>query len=665
MNDSELRPRRITDDARFRTNVDEVARDVWLTGKFPRQNSKAGRFLANVRRAARGVEGGMRIDAERRAYLDAHIPGWETPGHDANFRQRVVEYAKFVQWQGRRPMMSSTDRHEKSLATFMHNVRSSIDGPRNVRLDDERRRLLDAHVPGWDDSRADARFRDQAHAYSGFVRSHARRPRLKAPDRAERSLAVFMKHVRAAANGTGEMRLVGKRRAILDELVPGWEGSPADARFRQRVLDYADFVATRGFPPRRRAEDATEQGLRSWLNNVRAAKAGTGTMSLNSERYDLLDEHIPGWSGRTGEGQASPSRMLDQPDADAPRLKPSNTKFRGRAAACGAFVTVHGRRPSSRSKDPAESSLGRFLDRARDGGHLTGHPGADRERQMLLDEHVPGWDDADAKVRDRTLSYNSARFHDNVQAVAAFRRVNGRDPLRGAMHTEERRLARFLAAARSGEHGVGDMPIDWRRRQLLDEHLPGWNKPSGHGPNSASRRDETFIRKAEFCARFVAEHGHLPRSHAKTKNEQRLAWFLERARTAVRADAERDTGATLTAARRAILDANIPGWDSPASKRESAHDRAFRQNVGDFAEFVHDYGRRPSLVSPDRFEKKLAQFMNRVRAGAHGNAGGLAMNQDRIRLLDEQIPGWDVTRRGRKPRGGRVCVRNERVIDAH
>ncbi|MGW9111870.1 hypothetical protein [Microbacterium sp. NPDC055683] len=215
---------------RFRANVLAIAAFEDENGRWPTKASSdklersLGHTLHELRQAARG-NGTMRWTREREQFLDEHAPGWrgarESP--NARFARRVDDVAHFHSRRGRFPSTSASDSWETMLGRWLTSVRNAQKGRGSFEWTPERASMAAKLPDGWEGVDHDARFEERAIALRDFLRSEGRTPRSTAEEAGERRLAVWLAKVRFAARG-GETSLVmnDRRRAALDEHVPGW-----------------------------------------------------------------------------------------------------------------------------------------------------------------------------------------------------------------------------------------------------------------------------------------------------------------------------------------------------------------------------------------------------------------------------------------------------------
>ena len=159
------------------------------------------------------------LTAERHAYLDAHVSGWDK-GNLASvigtasdpWACNVERLRDFVTANGRMPFSYASDPVEARIGGWVKSTRAR-------ELDPARRAYLDAAVPGWADTRSMSEVWERhAQDLGAFAREHGRWPK-RAPV-SEKKLAIFLDTCRTAYRG-GDMPI--DRLARLNELAPGWD----------------------------------------------------------------------------------------------------------------------------------------------------------------------------------------------------------------------------------------------------------------------------------------------------------------------------------------------------------------------------------------------------------------------------------------------------------
>lgn len=150
-------------------------------------------------------------------------------------------------------------------------------------------------------------FYSSAAELAEFYATHGRLPvQCDAPDPHERKLGDFLRtarrsltlHRRGVREGT-----IKERVQHLDEILPQWRTENTTRRtartenrvFDDRVHALAQFVDKHRRLPSGASGTAKELALAKFVDNVRQARKGRGTMLWTPEREALLNEKVPGW----------------------------------------------------------------------------------------------------------------------------------------------------------------------------------------------------------------------------------------------------------------------------------------------------------------------------------------------------------------------------------
>lgn len=143
----------------------DLATFVTSAGRVPRQTDaetaverRLGRWLGNQRRALKGYdEKGEAWTPERKARLDALIPGWEhrntrpstRPRSSVAWLTRAESLVAFIEENGHFPRSDNGDADERRLGKWLVNQRQGLKGRGTTAWDDNRKAYLDIYAPGW------------------------------------------------------------------------------------------------------------------------------------------------------------------------------------------------------------------------------------------------------------------------------------------------------------------------------------------------------------------------------------------------------------------------------------------------------------------------------------------------------------------------------------
>lgn len=133
---------------------------VMCDAKDPGEKALGDFLRVQRRNIKRGTFGA----GARKAWLDARIPAWLTEGTRANtarstaesFDARVQKVARFRAEHGRLPRMQTSRREEDLLSRFLINQRQAKKARGTTAWSQTRSDALDAAIPGWEDTSANA-----------------------------------------------------------------------------------------------------------------------------------------------------------------------------------------------------------------------------------------------------------------------------------------------------------------------------------------------------------------------------------------------------------------------------------------------------------------------------------------------------------------------------
>jgi hypothetical protein len=299
---------------------DRLAETAAFVARHSRLPARAGdadddeRRIASWLGAQRRADRDGQLSDERRARLDANVPGWSATGETA-WRGRAQQLAAFVAEHGRLPAVREVSPEARGLAVWLGRQRAlAAEG----RLDAPRERWLRLHVPGWRDHHLGA-WLGTAERVVAFRAEHGRLPtRSTSATPFERELGVWLNNQRNAGR---DGRLCPERLRWLGEQLPDWDDSRLGA-WLTRAQEVERYTDEHGRMPHPRSTNPRSRRLGGWLESQRvAARAG----KLRANRIDWLDAHLPGWnesvSRRTGHRveQAAAGRPAAEPAERLPR----------------------------------------------------------------------------------------------------------------------------------------------------------------------------------------------------------------------------------------------------------------------------------------------------------------------------------------------------------
>jgi hypothetical protein len=152
------------------------------------------------------------------------------------------------------------------------------------------------------------------------------------------------------------------------------------------------------------------------------------------------------------------------------------------------------------------------------------------------------------KAFDASVDSFGARLAEFVAWVIAH---PGQRPQKNTADSAERRIARWISTQRTQARGIGSYShlLTAERRQMLDDAAPWWN-------DQIDPWTETFTA---FVIWLAAHPGLKPSYKSDDSAERAFAQWLSRQRMHAKGIGER--AHLLTPERRALLDAQIPGWN--------------------------------------------------------------------------------------------------------
>ncbi|WP_028245551.1 helicase associated domain-containing protein [Pseudoclavibacter soli] len=209
---------------------------------------------------------------------------------------------------------------------------------------------------------------------------------------------------------------------------------------------------------------------------------------------------------------------------------------------------------------------------------------ADHTDVQLADRLLPGWR-AEYPLGDTWLRH--------LLDVSEFHIEHGRFPTRSEL--EGAWLNKQRQAAKKGT-------LSPERHALLDQQLPGWNVAL----------DDVWRDHLTNVVALHTEHGRFP-----TRPEPEGQLLVDQRQAARKG--------TLSPERRALLDQQLPGWDSTRV-------RPFEDRLVAVVAFRAEHGRLPKQTEPG------GMWLNNQRQAA--KKGKLSL--ERRSLLDQQLPGWDL-----------------------
>ncbi|MFE5309907.1 hypothetical protein [Isoptericola sp. NPDC056605] len=189
----------------------------------------------------------------------------------------------------------------------------------------------------------------------------------------------------------------------------------------------------------------------AWLDQMRRAASGMPNRSgivWSRELQWLMDTVIPGWL------DTGPSFVRD------------DVRFRARATEVAAYRKRHGELPMA-------DDLGMWLRATRLSAHEKGRAKWSPERQRIMDDLVPGWQESTAAPR-----ISSDTIRTRAEQIASYREALGRFPPSNAHDPQIKSLGTWLVTVRRSARGAGSLRWCDEWQQIMDEVVPGWQSAS-------------------------------------------------------------------------------------------------------------------------------------------------------------------------------------------
>jgi len=334
---------------------------------------------------------------ERRAALDAALPGWDvidetlSAGLKAALpeAEKMAVFARFrAAHPGRMPTQKETFGDEQhKVGKWLNTFRS-----KRTTMGEERRAALDAALPGWDviDETLSAGLKaalPEAEKMAVFARFRAAHPG-RMPTKNEtfgdeqHKVGQWLSTYRSQRTTMG-----AERRAALDAALPGWDvidetlsaGLKAALPEAEKMAVFARFRAAHpGRMPTRNETFGDEQHkVGKWLNTFRSKRTTMGAerhAERHAARHAALDAALPGWD------------VIDETlSAGLKAALPEAEKI----AVFARFRAAHpGRMPTYKETFGDEQhKVGKWLSKFR-----SARATMDAERRAALDAALPGWD---------------------------------------------------------------------------------------------------------------------------------------------------------------------------------------------------------------------------------------------------------------------------------
>ncbi|WP_251153686.1 hypothetical protein [Cellulosimicrobium sp. Marseille-Q4280] len=530
-------------DERFRRSV--IAASTWEQRHgYARAGTKDATEAQIVRlrrtlRAARTGRSGLPWSPAHQAFVDAHWPGaWKEPSRasryvhrDALARQRTAEAAEAT------AAAAAAAKAARAAARKAPRPAPAASGG--------------GYVSATRAARDEQTFRARVQRAAAWEAQHGR-PVARTVEDGGIEHFNFRSRLRAAAAGTGRMKMTADRLAYLDEHWPSWRSTTARAarpatprssldRFTDKVRDAAAWEAQHG----RRA---------AWSANVdrdERAVAQLGTYI----RSAVLNGTSPRFAWNENRHQIVRDLWPDALEQRIGSVVRRGVPLRQRILAAAAWEARNGEaREDAESVDErGVAHLRGRLRRASAGDPQTDSTwalGWDDELAQFVAEHWP------SALRDGRETSGEEAFRDQVLAAAAWEAEHGRAATNSETDSHERSIYFLRRRIRDARAGRVNGQLAWtaQRDEFVAEH---WDLPESQrrAPGGGRPADEqVFQDRVRAAAAWEAVFG---RSVSRTVPEARPFQML---RTAMRRAAAGHSTMAWSPEREAFADEHWPNW---------------------------------------------------------------------------------------------------------
>lgn len=298
-----------------------------------------------VNRIPVGVPTGGQFAEQRHSEPSIALGAVTEDARAANWNARFLEVLDYVEEHGTMPTHNPAKPESNKLASWLNDQRRS-----QTPITEERAKLLDANVPGWDNPR-EARWQKRLEEVGAFKEEAGHLPAAGKESNQVSSYGRWLVYQRK-----NEAKLPAHRIAALDRMDPNWR-DPNPLTWTKNVDRAVDVVKRLGHFPTWGSEDPDDHRVAEWLSSQR-----THHSRMTREQIRELDERLPGWNhGR-------------------------EHVWRERLAWTSEFVSRNGRFPSQHSPSMVEASHAAWVRAQR-----RTDTNLSDERAAMLNEALPGW----------------------------------------------------------------------------------------------------------------------------------------------------------------------------------------------------------------------------------------------------------------------------------
>jgi Fe-S cluster biosynthesis and repair protein YggX len=190
-----------------------------------KEEKKLGLWLSNQKRALNGKGYGKM----RRRLLEEHLPEWFHYDQEKEWMENLIKCVEFYTKNKKTPSQTSKYKEEKTLAQWLSGQRTTLNG--KGYMTDERRRLLEEHLPEWfhydQEKEQEKKWMKYLMKCVEFYAKNKKFPSESSKDEEEKKLCKWLSHQRQALNGKGSNKMTEERRKLLQENIPDWFNRPS------------------------------------------------------------------------------------------------------------------------------------------------------------------------------------------------------------------------------------------------------------------------------------------------------------------------------------------------------------------------------------------------------------------------------------------------------
>jgi len=345
-----------------------------------------------------------RLSGFRKALIEDKISGWkwETPSvrekQDAYWEVRLADFLAWVNSAGRQPKTNSSNKEERSLASWAKRTRARYRGTVKPSLHQWQVEAMN-EIAEWEwEPKGNGKQKavKGSSQYKSTISSLEKAIKLHGPVLAGEaaSLEAKAKASRWASKQRFRRHSRSPEMIAMIEAIPGWTWNPnednskADEEWRLRLIELAEFIKQNKRTPSAVSESDDEASLGSWrLRQRRDLKKG----NLENWKVCLAEETLPSFGNGSALAKENLFRQWDE-----------------RRLRSVALFETNGRWPSTYSKNPQEASLGSWSTFQRSdlyGGNFV--KGTERHRRFQALDSTPGWNWDPKDYRKNSLDTTS------------------------------------------------------------------------------------------------------------------------------------------------------------------------------------------------------------------------------------------------------------------